>query len=102
MEKYVNHLIAYRFFQAFQLEAIVHLVIRKLIIEEDNLSIINEFKCTCTTLWEITSNIEDPMIYNKNVDFIKIYHCFREVNQAVDFIAKNDIHYVTSKLVIVC
>ena len=68
----------------------VQLGIKKLVIEGDNLSVINALKGTWTTPWEINAILEDVRNYSKQVESINICHCFREGNQAADFLARRD------------
>ena len=72
------------------LRSALQLGIKKLEIEGDNLSVINAIKGTWTTPWEIKAILEDVRNYIKQVEYINYYYCFREGNQAADFLARRD------------
>ena len=64
--------------------------ITKIIIEGDNLSVINAIKKTWKPPWEIRTIISDISTILERFTFVETYHCFREGNQAADFIAKSN------------
>ena len=59
-------------------------------IEGDGLTIINAIKDIWKPPWEIQSMIEDMKIILQSFNSVEIYHCYREGNQAADFLARNN------------
>ncbi|XP_056688587.1 uncharacterized protein [Spinacia oleracea] len=58
---------------------------KNLIIEGDNLVVIKSMNRVWQIPWEIDGLIEDSMADLSNTDDFVINHCYREANQAADF-----------------
>ena len=66
--------------------------IRRIIIESDNATIINAINHIIKTPWEIAQLIEEIKSLKEDFESISFQHCYREANQAADFLAKSPLN----------
>ncbi|XP_048494587.1 uncharacterized protein LOC125494808 [Beta vulgaris subsp. vulgaris] len=66
----------------------ISLDISHLVVEGDNLAVINSMKNLWRIPWEISNIINDVGVDARSFVKCQFRHCFREANQAADFMAK--------------
>ncbi len=76
--------------------ATAHVGIKKIIVEGDNLTIINDVNGLWRLPWSIKDTIEDIRDVLKTFEYYKLDHCFREGNRAADFLASKFNESITS------
>ncbi|XP_057251818.1 uncharacterized protein LOC125498490 [Beta vulgaris subsp. vulgaris] len=71
----------------------ISLDISHLVVEGDNLAVINSMKNVWRIPWEISNIISDVGVDVRFFVECQFRHCFREANQAVDFMANKAHHH---------